>query len=337
MPRTISKLSACLVAVSVSFVVACGSSGASSSASGATSDASAGQLTTVKVGIIPVTTVAPLYLGIKEGIFAKAGLKIVPDPIATAPAAVANIVSGADQFAFAPAATIVQAQSKGIPVVAVDGGSYTAKTQDNTILVAGPKSGITSVAQLAGKKIAVNELQGQSELGIRAAAQAAGVKQSSLTFVALPFPDMATALANGDVAAAGIVPPFTQSVVAAGGKVLIPDYYRSLDPDVVVTSWITSDNYLNANRATTVAFSKALAQAFNYAFDHPAQLQAVIPEFTKTSLADAKKLPLMYQSPKVDMASLVKEIGLMKEFGLISKDVDPQNYVAAPVKSWIDE
>ncbi len=317
-----------VIAVAITALTSCGSDAPAGSDAGG--DGSG--LTTVKVGIVPVSTVAPLYLGIEQGFFEDVGLEVVPEVINTSPAIVAGVISNEQQIGFSAVASILQAQARGLPISVVVGGSMTPKSEPATGLIAAKDSGLTSPAQLAGKTIAVNELQGQSELAIRAVAKEAGVSQDDLEFIALPFPDMVAALDAGQADAAGMVQPFGTVAEAAGHVTIVPDYYMELDEALTITSWLAADSFISENEDVVRNFSEALSKSMQYAIDNPAEVRRIIPTFTRIPAEAAEGLPLAATSPTVTQDALEKEIELMVEFGLLESAVDADEYVAELVR-----
>jgi NitT/TauT family transport system substrate-binding protein len=327
--RMLSR-SVALAATSIALLVtACGGGAETTSPSGD------GGLTTIKVGVVPVSTIAPLYLAMDQGYFEAVGLKVEPVPINSSPAVVASAVSGEVQFGFAPVAATLQARAQRIPVQVVLGGTSTELSQNSSSLMASTKSGIKKTADLAGKTIAVNDLQGQSELGIRANAKAAGVDQASMKFVALPFPDMVAALESGRVDAAGMVVPFSQAARDVGAVEVIPDYYKALDPKISVTNWFASERYIKESEATVKKFTEALMRGFDYAIKNDDEVARILPQFTKNTEEQARKLPRVAQSPTLNMDWVAKQAALMVEFGWLKEAPNLDGFVAEPVRDLI--
>ena len=102
------------------------------------------------------------------------------------------------------------ARTQGIPITAVATSEVEGtNAPDNwqNIMVKGSSS-IQTPADLAGKTIAVNALKGVGEVMIKAALEKSGVDPNSIKLLAVPFPTMRSALANGQVDAAWMAEPF---------------------------------------------------------------------------------------------------------------------------------
>ncbi|MBK6871474.1 MAG: ABC transporter substrate-binding protein [Kineosporiaceae bacterium] len=77
MVERVSRRTAIALGAALSVTMALTACGGSDSGG---SGASSGGVTKVSVGVIPIVDVAPLYLGIQKGFFAKAGLEVSAKP-----------------------------------------------------------------------------------------------------------------------------------------------------------------------------------------------------------------------------------------------------------------
>src|SRR4051794_35874111 len=142
-------LPALLLAVSAALLAgACsdGSGGGSTSASGTTE---------VKVGVIPIVDVAPIYLGLKQGFFAAEGLEVTLETAQGGAAIVPGVVSGQYQFGFSNTTSLLLAESKGLPLKAVSSGVASTGTpgKDFGAVIVKADSPIRTAADLAGKRV----------------------------------------------------------------------------------------------------------------------------------------------------------------------------------------
>jgi len=124
--------------------------------------------------------------------------------------------AGAVNFGFTGEPPMIFAQAAGTPVV------YVAATNPSprALAILQPAKGtLTSVADLAGKKVAVAKGSSAHYLLVSALAHA-GVPYSAVTKVFLQPADARAAFAGGDVDAWSIWDPFYAGAQAAGGKVI---------------------------------------------------------------------------------------------------------------------
>ena len=185
--------------------------------------------TTLRVGVIPIADVAPLYLGIDQGFFEDQQLKIEPQ-LAEGGAAITPVVlSGDFQIGFSNTVSLLIAASKDLPVTIISQGVLGGKTEDEAwadLLVL--KDGlIKEPKDLEGKTIAVNTLKNVCEVTIRASLADMGVDDSTLEFTEVPFPDMNAALEAGRVDGACVVEPFVSQGTAGKAKGIDPFYVNT--------------------------------------------------------------------------------------------------------------
>ncbi|WP_248761064.1 ABC transporter substrate-binding protein [Pseudarthrobacter sp. SSS035] len=111
--------------------------------------ASGGSLSKVTVGLLPITDVAPVYLGIQEGFFETERFELEVQLALGA----AAIVSGQYQFGYS---SLLVAHQNEIPIQVTSNGSSSTNiaTEDTTEVAALANSDISSVADLAGKTVA---------------------------------------------------------------------------------------------------------------------------------------------------------------------------------------
>src|SRR4051794_5141711 len=197
------------------------SSGAGASAGGSAANGAAGS-TKVTVGVLPILDVAPLYLGVQKGIFAKHGLDVSIKPAQGGAAIVPAFLSDEMQFGFSNVVSLLTAREKGIPILSVAAGSSSTGNADqdiNAVLV-GKGSTLKSAKDLEGKKVAINALNNIGDVTIATAVKKAGGDPTKITFVEVPFPDMPAQLASGTVDAVWESEPFRTQIIDAGGRIL---------------------------------------------------------------------------------------------------------------------
>ena len=157
--------------------------------------ASGGGPQQVKVGIIPILDVAPIYLGKQKGFFTSRNIELTLESGRGGAAIVPGVVSGQFQFGFSNVTSLLIAQSRGLPRKVVSNGvASTGKDKADFGGVVTRDASIKTAADLAGKQVAVNTLKNIGDTTIRASVRKAGGDPSSLRFVELAFPDMPAAL-----------------------------------------------------------------------------------------------------------------------------------------------
>ncbi|MEU9972131.1 ABC transporter substrate-binding protein [Streptomyces sp. NPDC051014] len=297
---------------------ACGSSGGSSSAS-----SSSGGTTTVKVGIIPIVDVAPLYLGQRKGFYGKRGLKLSMTLAQGGAAVVPGVTSGQFQFGFSNMTSLMIASSNGVPVRAIANGvaSTGVAGKDFGGLVVKKGSAITSAGQLEGRKVAVNTLKNINETAVRASVRKAGGDPDKVTFVELAFDQMPAALDKGRIDAAMAVEP-ALATMRLQGATEIASPLVDVAENLTVAMYFTSESYAQRNPGVVKRFQEATAESLAYADAHPDEVRQTVTAYTRTpaDVLAAVTLPKWPADP--DRASIETLEKLSEQDGLFKKAPD---------------
>ncbi len=282
-----------------------------------------GEATTLKVGVIPIADVAPLYLGMKKGFFEEEQLTIKPQLAEGGAAITPAVVSGDFQIGFSNTISLLIAASQDLPVEIISQGVLAGKTEEDAwadllVLKDGP---IKDPKDLEGKTIAVNTLKNICEVTIKASLEKEGVAVDKLKFTEVPFPDMNAALEAGRVDGACVVEPFVSQGKAGKARGIDPFYVRTA-PDLTVATYFTSTQYAQENGDVVDGFVKAMNRSLTYAQSHPDEVRDVLLEYTEIppEAAEQIKLPVWRPDLNEPTIELLSELSL--KYGLIEEQPD---------------
>jgi NitT/TauT family transport system substrate-binding protein len=295
---------------------ACGSSDGSGTSDKA---ASSGGTTTVRLGLIPIVDVAPIYLGQKKGLYEKHGLKLTLTTAQGGAAIVPGVVSGQFQFGFSNMTSLMIAQSNDVPVKAVVNGIASTGVQgkDFSALMVKKGSAVKSPRDLEGKKVAINTLKNINETAVRESVRKAGGDPDKVELVELPFDQMPAALDQGQVDAACVVEPATATIRSQGG-VEIASPLVDIAPDLTVAMYFTSQRYRQQNPDVVKRFREATAESLAYAEAHPDEARQIVTTYTKIPApvlerVTLPKWPAEANRPSIEeLAELGRNDGLFK-------------------------
>lgn len=299
---------------------ACGSSGDSGSSGGSSSS---GGTTTVKLGLIPIVDVAPVYLGVKKGFYAKHHLKLSISTAQGGAAIVPGVASGQLQFGFSNVTSLMVAQSNNVPVKAVVNGiaSTGVDGKDFAALMVKKGSPITSPKQLEGKKVAINTLKNINESAVRESVRKAGGDPDKVKLVELAFDQMPAALDKGQVDAVCVVEPATATVKGQGG-VEISSPLVDVAPDLTVAMYFTSQQYEQQHPDVVKNFRAATAESLAYADAHPDEARDVVTTYTKIPASLLAKVTLPKWPAEANRASIEALEKLGQKDGLFKTEPD---------------
>lgn len=279
--------------------------------------------TTVKVGIIPIVDVAPLYLGQKKGLYRKHGLKLSLTLAQGGAAIVPGVTSGQFQFGFSNMTSLMIARSQNVPVRAIANGvaSTGVAGKDFGGLMVKKGGALTSPEQLEGRKVAVNTLKNINETAVRESVRRHGGDPGKVRFVELPFDQMPAALGRGQIDAAMAVEPALATIRSQGGKE-ISDPLVDVAPDLTVAMYFTSDQYAGKNPAVVKRFQEATAESLAYADAHPDEVRQIVTTYTKVPADVLAKVTLPKWPADENRASIEKLAQLSVRDKLFTKAPD---------------
>jgi len=294
-----------------------------------TTDTSSQEMTSIKVGVVPVVDVAPLYLGIDKGFFEDEGLEVEPVIAQGGAAIIPAVMAGDQELGFSNVVSLMLAQTQDLPVKIISQGIQATDDPENDTAAIAVKgdSDIQEPADLEGKTIAINTLNNISQLTVTAALDSEGVDTSTLHFVEVPLPDMVGQLEAGQIDAAGLVEPFVTTGKNAGQRMIIYDRVAT-EPEMTVATYFTSDSYLQDNPDVVEAFVRAMNKSLEYATENPDEARQAIANYTQIPpdvLADVV-LPLWQTDLNVD--SIENTAQLMVDQGIAESEPDVDALIA---------
>lgn len=221
-------------------------------------------LTTVRlpVGYIPNVQFAPLYVGIEKGFYREVGLDVDIDYSMENDNAVL-LATGELQFAILSGEQVLLGRAQGLPLV------YTmAWYQQYPVGIAAKKSsGISTVAELEGKRIGLPGLFGASYIGASALLDSAGLTESDVTLESIGFNQVEVLVADRVDAVVIYVANEPVQLASMGQEIVVLKVSDALD--MVANGLVTNEKTLSENPELVEAMTLATLQAIQYTIDNP--------------------------------------------------------------------
>jgi NitT/TauT family transport system substrate-binding protein len=274
--------------------------------------------TTLKVGVIPIADVAPLYVGIKQGFFKQENLAIKPQLAEGGATITAQTVSGDLQIGFSNVTSLVIAASKKLPVEIVASGVQGAKDDSGAWDAVLSKKGspVKDLKALEGKTVSVNNLNNVGPLTINTAMEKAGADYKKIKYVEVPFPDANAALDTGRIDAAFVVEPFVSQGKAQGANE-VTHSFEATAPNYAVATYFATKQYAGQNKDVLDRFVRAMNKSLDYAQTHPDLVRQLVPTYTKIPKAVAAKMQLPQWSSTLNRPSIQQTADLAAKYGFI--------------------
>jgi len=315
----------------------CSMLGGSDSSSGPTdkpSSAASGPVekAKIRVGVLPVVDVAPLYQAIEKGYFKEQGLEVEAVAAKSGPEAVASMIGGDLDVAFTSYPGAFAAQAKGAGNLKIVADAYAARP-GHLQLVAMPNSSLLKPEDAAGKKIAVTSKGSISDLGTMSVLKTKQVDVTKITWVPMGFPDMGPAMQRKDIDAAVVAEPFVTTTEKQYGAMPVLDVSSGPTADISMSGWAAVDKITNANPNTVAAFQRGLAKGVADVKDR-SKLEPILVKYVKIDPATASLVHIADYPQSLDPVRLQRVADLMKDFDVIKDklDVQPMLLTGNPAK-----
>lgn len=276
----------------------------------------------VRIGYIPIGAAAPIFIAYEKGYFADEGLDVTLESFRTGGEMIAPLGLGQlDVGSGEPGTALFNAIAQGVDVkvplpmtLFQDGYDFAMIAVRKDLVDDGT---IQNVADLKGRKLAINNLRGMSEYYTNEFLQSGGLTVDDVELVVLPFPEMVQALNNRAVDAAYLQHPLAAVALNPGKNGEPPAAVELIKFSQAVSSqqmgvMIYGKNLLDpANRETAVKVTMGLIRAFRDlqgdAWRSDDEIVAIMAKYTGQP-EDAVRhsvIPFFDPNGAIDQASLV--------------------------------
>jgi NitT/TauT family transport system substrate-binding protein len=296
------------------------------------------------IALLRLTSSGPVFIALEKGWFKEAGLDLAVKDFTAATQPPLAVVSGDADFGMTAftAGFYNLAAKGGLKVIAAQSAE---KPGYPLVAIAVTKAawdtGVRSVKDLAGKRIAMTTAGSSMHYSIEVVARKHGVDTKTITMVPLnALPNMAAAFKGGQVDAASFpITTYRQVEAEAGGHIIA--YVGDEEPwqlGAVFTSpkTITErrplvEKFLVGYRRGAAAYNQAFGKRENGklvpgpGYD---ELLAILATAVKQSPAlVASGLPYIDPQGRLDVGDIYKQVQLWQAQGQVARDADPKTFV----------
>lgn len=320
-------LAAGAAAVAIATLIAGCSSGAAGNPSEPSQGAD-GELTKVTIGETPGLPAAFTQFGVDKGFFEAEGLDVEVTTLQGGQMMASALLSGDVQFSGGDVVSFTKFRSQNVPVVIARPGSGAGDEKGNDYQAIVGNASIKSPEDLAGKTIAVNELNNVGQLFAEMALKRNyGVDTSTITWAEIPLPDTNAAIASGQVDAGYSLEPF-QTFANLEGLPTILTQGVEYGANSQIGLVLTSEQFLASNPDAVAAFQRAHLATRNYILENEDEYRAALVELAglEASAAESIRLPVYHEHVNRDTLNQVASD--MLELGLIQSEVDTELFYA---------
>jgi NitT/TauT family transport system substrate-binding protein len=324
-----------LIAAVVSILVAgCTSAGGNTAVTAA---AAAPEEPDITVAALPAVDLASLYIAQDQGLFAAQGLHVRIEKIASSQAIITDQLKGAVDISAGSYVPYIAAQAAGAKFHILAEASTLGP--DSRALVVRADSRVTTVGQLAGKKIGLNGTNSIGTLLVSALLAQNGVSPRKVHFVTDPagFPAMPGELEHGVWAAAFLSEPYITVAAEQYGEQVLADLDQGALMNFPIDGYVATQGWAQRFPNTAAAFVRAIEEGQLIANTDPAAVRAAIGKYDSLPpVVTASIVPSRYPIGAVSQTRIQRVAAAMLQFGMLGQADAAEVQQGTLVKSMVD-
>lgn len=284
----------------------------------------------LRVAHVPIANCIQLYVAMEKGFLAQEGINVIAKALPGGATMAPAMEAGELDVGFSNSFTIILGRDRGFDYqFLVNGAVNVEPTNSTNSLLVRADSPIKQLKDLEGKRVALNVLASINELGLKVAAEQAGLDLRKVTLQEIPFPNMEPALKNNNTDAVVASEPFVTLALGRGtARHLLKDFYSVFGPRVLIGSWFAKKAWIEKSPELAQGFVRAMHKATEYLNGHPDERPAILARYTRITPDVAKRIAWAAFStdfPKSDLQPLIENA---KKFGYIKASFDAGEIVS---------
>jgi NitT/TauT family transport system substrate-binding protein len=288
--------------------------------------AAAAQLTTVRLGIIPITGFLDFYFANEQGYLQQEGISVEITLMAGGAEILPALIGGSLDIGIANVFSHVLARDQGFDVKAIAGPSVQRRGASLHAILVRADSPIQGARDMEGRTIATNTLNNIDHLMQQIWLQNNGVDPRRVNFVEIPFPQQPAALAAGRVDVIAPAEPFSTMAQVQGAR-LIAHHYTDTNDVTAIAYYAATGDWLNRNGDTARRFARAIARAGEYFAANPDERRGAAMRTLNLPSEVATRQNFEEWLPRAYLPGIQWWIDAGRSFGLVQNALNPEDFV----------
>jgi NitT/TauT family transport system substrate-binding protein len=274
----------------------------------------------ITVAAIPAVDLVSLYIAEDEGLFAEQGLHVTLEKIASSQAIIAGQLKGQVDITAGSYVPYISAQAAGARFRILAEASVLGPGA--RALVTTADSHITTVAQLAGKKIGVNGTNSIGTLLVSSLLAEHGISPRKVDFItdANGFPAMPGQLQDGAWGAAFLAEPYITVAQEGYGDQVLADLDQGDTSNFPIDGYVATQAWAQKYPKTAAAFVRAIEEGQRIANSDGPAVQAAMARYDKLPREVTAAMVLSaYPVGPVDETRIQRVAAAMLQFGMLGQ------------------
>jgi ABC-type nitrate/sulfonate/bicarbonate transport system substrate-binding protein len=273
----------------------------------------------VQVGIPPSQDVGPILYALHAGLFAKAGLNVVLQPLTSGAAISAAVAGGTVQIGFSSLQGLISGHARGIPFSLIAAGGVYSPDDPYAYMFVKKDAPYKTAADLDGKTLGSPALKDLDWIANASWMEKNGGDFKSTKSVELPNPALLPALESGRLDAYTVGQPWATIALDSGNVRILAKSFEAIAPRFLMTGWFSTTDYVDKNRSVVDRFNRVLHDATIYANAHKSEIVPLLAAFTKLDPAVVARTMKGAEGEYLEAAQIQPMIDASARYGIIDK------------------
>lgn len=282
----------------------------------------------ISLAVVPGQDIGLIYVPEVQDIFAEHGITLEVTEVGGQDV-VDGVVDGDFDLAYAAYVPPILALADGADLKVISGLSNLGPAGSNGSTIVGEDSGISTWADLEGKKVAVASAKSFSTLGLEASMAKDGV-EGAMELVELDPGKIGDALDSGEVDAGDLVQPYASAAMNnyKGFEDIGDAKEYGLGEGTPLSAFFTTTSEAEANSEAFDAFKEALDESVEFGNDNPDKVKEGAAGQAGLSVEVSLDLPTSVYASSATAEELQPLIDTMIDLGWIDDSVDVSEFAA---------
>jgi NitT/TauT family transport system substrate-binding protein len=294
------------------------------------------KLVPLKVGVLKMAALTNPWVAKQRGIFERNGLDVTLVEFRSGNEAISAHRGGSVDIVLAIPGTAMTAAERGFDLVAVAQNEVAQKQSPDTGSIQVLKdSPYRTLADLAGKRIAVSGLHSQKTVSMQTVFRNAGVDPAALQLIEIPFPSQFDALKSKQVDAVNTVDPYTTQLLASGlGRVIAWDYVDAI-PEQPLGAWFAKSTFAKGNSDLIDRFNKSIKESIEYMQADSERARGEVVAYTGLDPVLVKNMPMIAWDYRVRLDKWQEVVDMMHRSGELQTPHRAEEFLSDQIKRYV--
>jgi len=275
----------------------------------------------IRIAATPFDNYAQAYYAQELGLFAKAGLNVEVQSLASGAAIASAVAGGAVDVGVATPVSLANAVSRGVPFTIIAAGALTNVRVPSGLVCVQASSSIRGPKDFEGKTIAIPALGTAGDLAIRAWLAQAGVDPAKVRIIEAPFTSMGPGVERGTYDGAEISEPVLSSALVQNNLRSVGDPFLAISREMLISGWFANSAFVQKNPDVVKKLAAALYEAGRWGNTHHDESALMLAKLTKIDVAVIRGMTRSIYVDALRASDLQGQLDVAFKFGFLNRPV----------------